>query len=140
MDTYDLREDIVRAACTMIGVAPTGLVPIKVTENATYRLASQQLVVRVAKPGQHAAAAREIQVAAWLHTHDVPAIEPAGMAQDLVMIGDRPVTFWKELSDHRGGSEHEIATALHALHALTPPPVVASGFGALPQPYRCDRR
>ncbi|SNY85918.1 Phosphotransferase enzyme family protein [Nocardia amikacinitolerans] len=115
-------EEAVRAACALVGISTTGLTPIKVAENATYRLPSEQIVVRVAKPGQQAAAQRELQVAMWLEASGLPAVRPAHTTSDLVMVGDRPVTFWQELPAHRGGTEREIALALRKLHSLPPPP------------------
>ncbi|MEU2254441.1 aminoglycoside phosphotransferase family protein [Nocardia xishanensis] len=115
-------EDTVRAACALVGISTTNLTPIKVAENAIYRLPSEQVVAKVAKPGQQSAAQRELKLAMWLESSGVPAVLPAHTASDLVMVGDQPVTFWKELLAHRGGTEREIAVALRKLHSLPPPP------------------
>ncbi|WP_280438427.1 aminoglycoside phosphotransferase family protein [Nocardia carnea] len=114
-------EAVAREACIKAGLADLDLVPIKVSENAIYRLPQSRIVVRIAKPGQRAAAEHELLIADWLHRNDVPAVEPADIPTTFVMIDDRPVTFWKELPPHRGGTVTEIATALRRLHALDPP-------------------
>lgn len=114
-------DAVAREACTAAGLTDLDLVPIKVSENAIYRLPQSRLVVRIAKPGQRAATERELLIADWLRRAEVPAVEPADLPTTFVMVHDRPVTFWKELPPHRGGSATEIATALRRLHALHPP-------------------
>ncbi|WP_063061544.1 phosphotransferase enzyme family protein [Nocardia sienata] len=114
-------EAVAREACTKAGLPDLDLVPIKVSENSIYRLPESHVVVRIAKPGQRAAAERELLIADWLHHNNVPAVEPADIATAFVVVGDMPVTFWKELPPHRGASPTEIATALRRLHALNPP-------------------
>jgi hypothetical protein len=47
--------------------------------------------------------------------------ESADIPSTFVMIDDRPITFWKELPKHRGGTATEIAAALRGLHTLSPP-------------------
>src|SRR5690606_33763560 len=84
-------------------------------------LPGSRVVVRIAKPGQRAAAERELLIAEWLRRANVPAVEPADIPTRFVMVDDRPVTFWNELPPHRGGSATEIAAALRRLHALDPP-------------------
>ncbi|MFQ6226493.1 phosphotransferase enzyme family protein [Nocardia sp. NPDC002869] len=123
--TDQVLEAVARAACAAVGLTVTDLTVIKVSENAIYRLPRQRVVVRVAQPGQRAAAERELLIADWLRRVDVPAVEPAAMSTNFVMVDDRPVTFWKELPEHRGGTATEIATALRGLHALDPPPFLA---------------
>ncbi|MFD4401227.1 phosphotransferase enzyme family protein [Nocardia sp. NPDC058499] len=114
-------EAVAREACTAAGLTDPDLVPIKVSENATYRLPQSRVVVRIAKAGQRAAAERELLIADWLRRNDVPAVEPADIPATFIMVDDRPVTFWKELPPHRGGTPAEIATALRRLRALNPP-------------------
>ncbi|MCX0272770.1 aminoglycoside phosphotransferase family protein [Nocardia zapadnayensis] len=112
---------VAREACMDAGLADLGLVPIKISENAIYRLPQSRVVIRIAKPGQRAAAERELLIAEWFRRNNVPAVEPADMPTTFVMVDDRPVTFWKELPPHRGGTAPEIAAALRGLHALSPP-------------------
>jgi len=114
-------DAVAREACSAAGLTDLDLVPIKVSENAVYRLPGSRVVVRIAKPGQRAAAERELLIAEWLRRANVPAVEPADIPTRFVMVDDRPVTFWNELPPHRGGSATEIAAALRRLHALDPP-------------------
>ncbi|MFF5035547.1 phosphotransferase enzyme family protein [Nocardia salmonicida] len=121
MNEVDI-EQIARTACTEMGLVQPHLIPIKVAENGIFRVSEQQLVVRVARDGQADAAQRELTVARWLHTNDVPAVEPGGCGSDFVVVDGRPVTFWRELPPHRPGSVGEIAEALRSLHRLAVPP------------------
>ncbi|MFD4441944.1 phosphotransferase enzyme family protein [Nocardia sp. NPDC058519] len=114
-------EQVAREACATAGFENPRLVPIKVAENGIYRLADQQVVVRVARIGQAEAASRELMVARWLQANGVAAVEPAGSRADFVDVDGRPVTFWRELGPHRPGTEQEIATALRTLHGLSAP-------------------
>ncbi|WP_446222585.1 phosphotransferase family protein [Nocardia sp. IBHARD005] len=95
--------------------------PIKVAENGIYKVADVPVVVRVARAGQTEAASRELDVARWLQSNCVAAVEPAGSRADFVVVDGRPVTFWREVAAHRPGTEQEIATALRALHQLPAP-------------------
>ncbi|MEV0354572.1 aminoglycoside phosphotransferase family protein [Nocardia sp. NPDC050697] len=119
MNHEDL-EAVARNACSAVGLNSSDLKPIKVAENAIYRLPSSAIVVRVAKPGQEAAAERELLIAGWLRRSGVPAVEPADLATTFVQQGDHPVSFWKELPGHRGATAPEIARALRVLHRLEP--------------------
>ncbi|MFC8045717.1 phosphotransferase enzyme family protein [Nocardia sp. NPDC057353] len=113
-------EAVARAACSAVGLITSDLEPIKVAENAIYRLPSSAIVVRLANPGQEAAAERELLIAGWLHRSGVPAVEPANLATTFVIQRNHPVSFWKELPEHRGATAPEIARALRALHRLEP--------------------
>ncbi|MFJ1584297.1 phosphotransferase [Streptomyces sp. NPDC088197] len=76
--------------------------PIRFAENDLWRIPGG-IVVRIARPGQDAAAAREVAVASWLAGHDVRAVVPLSIEQPLVAAG-RPVTFWHELPEHQHGT------------------------------------
>ncbi|MGW0323968.1 phosphotransferase enzyme family protein [Nocardia sp. NPDC003183] len=114
-------EQIARLACTAAGFDPKGMLPIKVAENAIFRVPGQHLVIRIARAGQDEAARRELQIAAWLQAHNVSAVQPMGSRSDFAVIGSRPVTLWKELPPHRSGTEREIGQALRSLHQLPVP-------------------
>ncbi|MFC8526219.1 phosphotransferase [Nocardia sp. NPDC057227] len=117
---HEYLEAIARAASAAVGLDAADLEPIKVAENAIYRLPSSAIVVRIAKPGQEAAAERELSIAGWLRDSGVPAVEPADLTTTFVIQSDHPVTFWKELPEHRDATAPEIAHALRKLHELEP--------------------
>ncbi|MFE7720541.1 phosphotransferase enzyme family protein [Nocardia rhizosphaerihabitans] len=118
-------ERIARAACADADIGPAGILPIKVAENAIFRVPDQHVVIRVARAGQEHAARRELQTAAWLQAHNVSAVQPMGSRADFATIESRPVTLWKELPPHRNGTEREIGSALRALHKLRVPPFLS---------------
>lgn len=114
-------EEIARRACADAGIAADNVVAIKVAENAIFRVPEQRLVVRIARAGQTDAARRELEIAAWLQSHNVAAVQPLGSRSDFAVIDSRPVTLWRELPPHRNGTEREIGGALRKLHALPMP-------------------
>jgi aminoglycoside phosphotransferase (APT) family kinase protein len=93
--------------------------PIRLAENAIWRLPGQ-MVVRIARPGQLAAANREVQVARWLAAQNVPAVRALDMRQPVTANGC-PVTFWQELPPHEIGTVSDVVTLLKQLHALPKP-------------------
>ena len=112
---------LVRAACAQAGIAADAVELIRDGENAIYRLAGRT-VVRISRPGQEQAAAKEVAVARWLEANAVPAVRTApDVTRQPLTIAGRPITFWQELPAHRHGTPREIAHALRRLHALPPP-------------------
>lgn len=103
-----------------IGLTSDGADPIRLAENDLWRLPGQ-VVVRIARPGQAAAAAREVRVTRWLAEHGVPAVRPLGIDQPVTVDG-RTATFWEELPPHRAGDQSDLAPLLRRLHQLPPPP------------------
>ncbi|MFI5501099.1 phosphotransferase enzyme family protein [Nocardia asteroides] len=118
-------ERIARTACAGAGVDPDGMVPIKLAENAIFRVPDQHMVIRVARAGQTEAARRELDIAEWLREQHISAVQPMGTRADFAVIDSRPVTLWKELPPHRNGNEREIGSALRALHQLAVPPILS---------------
>ncbi|WUV60441.1 aminoglycoside phosphotransferase family protein [Amycolatopsis sp. NBC_01480] len=64
---------MLRDACDQAGIDARGAEPIRLGENAILRLPGG-IVARIARSGQHAAAAREVRIARWLADHDIPAV------------------------------------------------------------------
>ncbi|MEV4207805.1 phosphotransferase enzyme family protein [Nocardia salmonicida] len=119
-DTHS-ASDIARKSLAVLAISAERLIPIKVAENAIYLVPEHHLIVRIARPGQARVARREVEIANWLHTNNIPAVEPAGTGADFLEIDGRPVTLWRELPAHRPATEAEIAAALSKLHALPTP-------------------
>ncbi|MET7782999.1 aminoglycoside phosphotransferase family protein [Streptomyces mirabilis] len=115
-ESFDVLEKIVQA----VGLSPNGAEPIRLAENDLWRLPGQ-VVVRIARRGQSAAAAREVQVTRWLAQNSVPAVRPLDMDQPVTVDG-RTATFWEELPPHRAGDESDLAPLLRRLHELPSPP------------------
>ncbi|GAA0480283.1 phosphotransferase enzyme family protein [Streptomyces stramineus] len=126
---------ILEAACATADLDSQGATPIRLAENDLWRLPNA-VVARIARPGQHQAAAREVAVTRWLATHHVPAVRPLPIDQP-VHAEERSVTFWEELPPHRHGSPEEMAPLLHRLHAL---PIPDIGLGQLDPFVRIEQR
>ncbi|WP_059007982.1 phosphotransferase family protein [Streptomyces specialis] len=102
------------------GLSFTGAQPIRLAENDLWRLPGN-VVVRIARGGQEAAATREVAVARWLDKHGIPAVRPLPVEQP-VHAGGRAATFWEELPEHRDGTPADLAPLLRRLHYLPLPP------------------
>lgn len=110
---------IVRRACRQVGLDPTGAVPIRLAENAMWRLPGQ-VVVRVGRQGDVKTSRREVLVANWLKENGVSAVVPLALEQP-VQVGGSPVSFWEELPPHKDGGAIDVARMLKQLHALPAP-------------------
>ena len=107
------------AACRQVGLDAGKARPIRLAENAIWRLPNG-VVARISKPGQDHQAERELTVAAWLTEAGLHVVRPWG-TPTAVLACSRPVTFWHELPDHEHGSVLDVAELLRQLHALEPP-------------------
>jgi hypothetical protein len=111
--------DLLREACTAVGLDARAAEPRRLAENEVWWLPSG-IVVRIARPGQEAAASREVRVARWLAEHGVRAVVPSAVEQPVV-VGGRPVTFWVEVPSHQHGTVSDVAAVLRILHSLPRP-------------------
>jgi hypothetical protein len=107
-------------ACAAVGLKAESAEPIRLGENAIFRLPGG-IVVRVSRPGQQAAARREVAVSRWLNDSGVLAVEALRDIRQPVEIDERSVTFWRELPAHEQGSLVQVAGMLRQLHALPVP-------------------
>jgi Ser/Thr protein kinase RdoA (MazF antagonist) len=122
----DLLETL-RLACQQAGIGSgDSAEPISLGENAIFRVPGS-VVVRIARPGQQAAARREITVATWMEDSGIPAVQALRDIPQPVEVGQQAITFWRELPPHRGGTYAEIGAALRRLHATPPPSDLALG-------------
>ncbi|WP_067694461.1 phosphotransferase enzyme family protein [Nocardia jejuensis] len=126
MSTTDPTEDVLREACARAGLSSHGARVLNRSENVLYRL-DGKIVARIARAGQQSAARREVAVARWLQSSELAAVRAAPGIEQPVEIGDRAVTFWKELPPHRPGTPAQIGAALRRLHDLTPPTTIELG-------------
>jgi len=119
-DAEAAARAVLEIAARRAGLAPRRAELVRLGENALYRFPGG-VIARVTRPGQSVAAAREVAIARWLETHQVPAVQTLpGVAQPVEVDG-RAVTWWRELPPHRPGTVLEIAGALRRLHGLEPP-------------------
>jgi Ser/Thr protein kinase RdoA (MazF antagonist) len=128
---------ILRAACRTAGVGPADAELLRSSENAIYRLPGGT-VVRISRPGQQAAALREVLVAQWLQASNIDAVRVVPGIQQPVEVEGRAVTFWRELPPHHHGTPAQVAGALKQLHALASP--ASFDLGKLAPFVRLDER
>ncbi|GHJ28553.1 aminoglycoside phosphotransferase [Streptomyces hygroscopicus subsp. sporocinereus] len=107
-------------ACAAVGLHSGGAEPVRLAENQIWRLPGQQVIVRIARAGQAAAAQREVRVAHWLAENNVPAVRLIDVPQPVEADG-RPITFWEELPPHEHGTVADVAQLLRQLHSLPAP-------------------
>lgn len=107
-------------ACAQAGLTAAGAQVIRIAENAIFGLPGQ-VVVRIARPGQLTAAAKEVRISRWLAHHDVPAVRALDGVHQPLEVRGRAVTFWEQLPPHRHGTPGEVADALRRLHNLLVP-------------------
>ena len=111
---------ILSEACVRSGLDPAGAEPIRIGENAIFRL--PEAVARISRPGQMPSAVKEVRVARWLAQHNVEAVRVwDGVGDQPAEIDGRAVTWWEELPPHRHGTLSEVADTLRVLHALPIP-------------------
>ncbi|WP_431952286.1 aminoglycoside phosphotransferase family protein [Actinacidiphila sp. bgisy167] len=113
-------SSVLDQACEAVGISTAGAEPIRVAENEIWRLPGA-VVARIARPGQWAAAVREVRVAQWLADNDVPAVRPLPAVEQPVLAQERPVTFWEELPPHEPGTVRDVVYLLKELHSLPIP-------------------
>jgi hypothetical protein len=123
---------VLSQACGAAGLDPGAAVPVRLGENAIFRLPGG-VIARISRPGQQSAARREVAVSRWLNGAGIAAVTAiAGIAQP-VEVGERSITFWEELPPHRHGTPAEVAGVLRRLHAQAMPAgnVVAAADGTM---------
>lgn len=119
-DQERAARDVLETACAQADYDSADATLVRLGENAIFRLPAG-VIVRIARPGQLAAAGREVAVARWMERSDIPAVqvaEPDGQPFD---VDGRAVTFWRELPPHENGQPVQVARALLRLHDAEPP-------------------
>lgn len=119
-DSATTSRRVLIDACQVLGLDSAGAEPIRIAENAIWRLPGQ-LVARISRPGGTPTAQRELAVANWLADQGIPAVRPAPGVDQPTAVDGRAVTIWEELPPHRDGSVNEVAHLLKALHSLPEP-------------------
>ncbi|QVQ53371.1 aminoglycoside phosphotransferase family protein [Spiractinospora alimapuensis] len=119
MTIPDPYARILATAARHAEIVPEAAEVIRLGENAVMRVRAGA-VARIARPGQHAAAAREVALSRWLAEQGVAAVRVLDVDQP-TMVGEYAVTWWEELPPHGPGRVADVAHLIRALHALTPP-------------------
>ena len=102
MTVSDDLAAVLEAACAQAGLSAAGAEPIRLGENAIFRLPGG-IVARIARAGQQSAARREIAVSRWLNAAGVSAVAAWGDLDQPVNVSGRSVIFWDELPPQSPG-------------------------------------
>lgn len=112
-------EILVRAGA-QAGVPTAGAELIREGINVLYHLPGG-IVARIGPAGSYDTAAHLLRISRWLATTDVLAVRVLNGVPQPTMVGNRPVTWWIRLPDHRHASPAELGATLRRIHALTAP-------------------
>ncbi|MFD8493289.1 phosphotransferase [Amycolatopsis sp. NPDC059657] len=110
-------DETLAAAARLAGFDYAGAELIRNGSNALYRLPSG-VVARIGRPGTEAVARREVAVAEWFRGSGLAAVETLPGIRQPTVVGDRPVTWWALLPEHRPASPAELGDVLRTIHAL----------------------
>jgi aminoglycoside phosphotransferase (APT) family kinase protein len=119
--TADDTLRTVSRAGSVAGIDTTDARPLRIGENAVFRLPGR-VIARVARTLAYEVDARkEVAVARWLESEGYPAVRALSIDQPVV-VDERVVTFWEVISDADSyGSTAEVASLLVRLHGMEPP-------------------
>ncbi|WP_344881181.1 aminoglycoside phosphotransferase family protein [Allokutzneria multivorans] len=79
------------------------------------------VIARVGRPGRLAVAEREVRASRWLADNGIPVVRTLPEVDQPTEVGDRGVTWWVRLPEHRNATPAELGAVLRELHALPIP-------------------
>lgn len=118
-------ETVMVRACREAGLDPSGASLLRLGENMLYQLASEPVVVRIARDLQHwDDAVKEVHVAEWLEMNKVRAAQayPVQVQQPL-KVDRYPVTFWRFIAGRPAETSEAayLGAVLRDLHQVPRP-------------------
>lgn len=113
-------RDVLTAAGRKAGVSTAEATLIRDGTNVIYQIVGG-VVARVGPPGSQLVAARQIQASRWLADAGIPVVRAVDDIDQPTVVGNRPVTWWVQLPDHRHATPAELGAVLRRLHALEVP-------------------
>lgn len=116
----DSSRAILDIACQSAGLDSSDAELIRLSGNASYRLSSAPLMVRIGR--SQVVAQKEVRVAQWLASHNFPSVRVADDLAQPMILGDIAVTFWEFVEQSPNPvTSHELAWMLRELHSLPDP-------------------
>lgn len=113
-------QAVLTDVCRSLSLDPNCATLARFGENATYKLESQSVAIRVGR--SYVAAQKETDVAKWLEANDFPAARLAKGYDSPIEVSGLPVTFWEFIEE---GTEAitpaDFGGVLRDLHALPDP-------------------
>ncbi|WP_158851140.1 phosphotransferase enzyme family protein [Saccharothrix deserti] len=113
-------REVLAVAGSKAGVPTAEATLIRDGTNVLYRLTGE-VVARVGPPGSQRVAARQVRASHWLAEVGIPVVRALDNIDQPTIVGDRPVTWWVELPEHRHATPAELGAVLARLHALEIP-------------------
>lgn len=110
---------VLEEACRRTGFSSDGAEPVRLGENAIFRLIDAAVIVRIARPGRLLRVEKELCVARWLASNGVPTIHPVSDVEQPLVVDGFPVSFWREVTG--GGpspTRMDLARLLRMYHSL----------------------
>ncbi|MEU9507760.1 aminoglycoside phosphotransferase family protein [Micromonospora sp. NPDC048170] len=112
--------DAVKLAVTGAGLPTHDASVVRVGENGVVLLPSAGVLARVVpRAAKGSDPRREIDIAAWLASRQVPVVHPA--RSEPVIVGQYVVSLWEYLADSRPADLVTLAKCLRRLHAVAIP-------------------
>ncbi|WP_438388703.1 phosphotransferase family protein [Actinopolyspora saharensis] len=116
----ETADNVLATAAQLAGLDATNAVMIRDGSNVMYQLPGR-VVARIGPEHTDDNAARQIEVARWLTDSDLAVVRALDGVPQPTLVGNRPVTWWEQLPEHRPATTAELGSVLRALHALSPP-------------------
>lgn len=132
---------VLAEAAALNGLSPEGARIVGNGKHLVFALPGG-LVGRIGERGSSVErAANEVEVSRWLDGMGFDAVREApGLIQPTVVAG-HPVTWWRQLPEHRFSTLAELGAVLRELHALPVPSSISiSGFSPLRHALTCIHR
>jgi Ser/Thr protein kinase RdoA (MazF antagonist) len=122
-----------RKACAQAGFRSEGAELLRLGENAIFQLAAEPVVVRIARSEDRLQRVRrELCVARWLATSDVPAVCVVDGIDQPLLVDGRPVTFWHAVTGGEPVPTHvDLARLLAGFHHAPDCPCELARFDPL---------
>jgi phosphotransferase family enzyme len=109
--------------CARLGLDAEGATLLRFTNNAVYKLAGDQAVIRiVGSRGLRHRVEKVVRIAGWFAEHEIPAVRLlAGVAQP-IRVGDHLATAWDVVpADGPEPRGRDLGELLRRIHQLPPP-------------------
>jgi len=124
---------VLHEACQRVGLSSASAELLRLGENAIYRLATNPVVVRIARSADRLARVeRELCVARWLAEAGVPVVGVCEEIEQPLLVDGHPVSFWRAVT---GGdpvpTRIDLARLLAQFHSLPDCPCELAAFDPL---------
>jgi hypothetical protein len=99
-------REVLAVAGSKAGVQTAEAKLIRDGTNVLYQL-TNEVVARVGPSGSQRVAARQVRASHWLAQAGIPVVRALDNIDQPTVVGDRPVTWWVQLPEHRHATPAE---------------------------------